>query len=63
MYAIYAYIGVVWGVNVGIYGSPMECSGGIPHVFQPVPSPKLTFGSWTLIFGKVYLQGTVVHLH
>ena len=20
MYAIYAYIGVVWGVNVGIYG-------------------------------------------
>ena len=24
MYGIYAYIGVVWGVNVGIYGSPME---------------------------------------
>ena len=27
MYAVYAYIGVVWGVNVGIYGSPMECLG------------------------------------
>ena len=27
MYAIYAYIGVVLGVNVGIYGSPMECLG------------------------------------
>ena len=25
--AMYAYIGVVWGVNVGIYGSPMECLG------------------------------------
>ena len=24
---IYAYIGVVWGVNVGIYASPMECLG------------------------------------
>ena len=22
---IYAYIGMVLGVNVGIYGSPMEC--------------------------------------
>ena len=27
MYAIYAYIGVVWVVNVGIYSSPMECLG------------------------------------
>ena len=27
MYAIYAYIGVVLGVNVGIYGSPTECLG------------------------------------
>ena len=27
MYAIYAYIGVVLGVNVGMYGSPMECLG------------------------------------
>ena len=27
MYAIYAYIGVVLGVNVGIYGSPIECLG------------------------------------
>ena len=27
MYAIYAYTGVVLGVNVGIYGSPMECLG------------------------------------
>ena len=31
MYAVYAYIGVVWGVNVGIYiyiySSPMECLG------------------------------------
>ena len=27
MYAIYAYIGVALGVNVGIYGSPMECLG------------------------------------
>ena len=26
-YTIYAYIGVVWGVNVSIYGSPMECMG------------------------------------
>ena len=24
---IYSYIGVVWGVNVGIYSSPMECLG------------------------------------
>ena len=22
---VYTYIGVVWGVNVGIYSSPMEC--------------------------------------
>ena len=29
MYAIDAYIGVVWGVNVGIYSSPMECMGNI----------------------------------
>ena len=29
MYAIYAYIGVVLGVNVGIYGSPMCCVWGI----------------------------------
>ena len=27
MSVIYAYIGVVWGVNVGIYGSLMECMG------------------------------------
>ena len=24
MYGIYTYIGEVWGVNVGIYGSPTE---------------------------------------
>ena len=30
MCAIYAYIGVVFGVNVGIYGSPMECLGIAP---------------------------------
>ena len=27
MYDIYAYIGVVLGVHVGKYGSPMECLG------------------------------------
>ena len=27
MYGIFTYIGVVLGVNVGIYGSPMECLG------------------------------------
>ena len=28
MYAIYAYVGVVWGVNVGIsYMAYMECLG------------------------------------
>ena len=27
MHVIYAYIGEVWGVNVGIYDSPMECLG------------------------------------
>ena len=37
MYAIYAYIGVVLGVNVGIYGSPMECLGVTLKVFQPTP--------------------------
>ena len=27
--AIFAYIGVVWGANVGIHGSPMERLGWI----------------------------------
>ena len=27
IYMPYAYIGVVWGFNVGIYSSPMECMG------------------------------------
>ena len=30
-YEIHAYIGVVWGVNVGIYSSPMECMGNSGH--------------------------------
>ena len=30
----YAYIGVVLGVNVGIYGSPMECLGHFHARFQ-----------------------------
>ena len=34
MDAIYAYIGVVLGVNVGIYGSPMECLGMSQHFMQ-----------------------------
>ena len=36
--AIYAYIGVVWGVNAGICGSPMECLGFV----WPLP-----FNGWT----------------
>ena len=36
MYAIYAYIGVVSGVNVCKYGSPMECLGMIyRYIFIP----------------------------
>ena len=41
-------VGVVWGVNVGIYGSPMECLGmrypvspGHPVVSCPVLRPSL----------------------
>ena len=34
MYGIYAYIGVVWGVNVGIYGSPMERLGNYIILYQ-----------------------------
>ena len=32
------YIGVVWGVNLGIYGSPMECLG--PWVRQGSPGAR-----------------------
>ena len=39
MYGIFTYIGVVWGVNVGIYGSPMECLGNI-ILHDLSPSPK-----------------------
>ena len=30
MYAIYAYIGVVWGVNGGIYSSPWSVWAYVP---------------------------------
>ena len=44
MYRIFTYIGVVLGVNVGIYGSPMECLGILPTTAttrraSPVRSP------------------------
>ena len=29
MYSIFTYIGVVWGVNVGIYMAYMECLGTV----------------------------------
>ena len=43
MYAIYAYIGVVLGVNVGIYGSPMECLGNM-NVYSRLVSTPPIFG-------------------
>ena len=43
MYAIYAYIGVVLGVNVGIYGSPMECLGILYYIAVRLPE-KSTAG-------------------
>ena len=40
-----AYIGVVLGVNVSIYGSPMECLG-----IAYVQSPRiLTIFKWTFV--------------
>ena len=43
-----AYIRVVWGVNVGIYSSPMECMGMVVSFFSPtsgfVPIPGLAGG-------------------
>ena len=51
MYAIYAYIGVVWGVNVGIYMAHMECLGSCPAIvvkvrgrwFQPAHLARLSW--------------------
>ena len=38
MYAIYAYIGVVLVVNVGIYGSPMDLDTPPLRPIAPIPS-------------------------
>ena len=39
MYAIFAYIVVVPGVNVGTYANPMECLGLLPFEgFQSILS-------------------------
>ena len=46
MYGIFTYIGVVLEVNVGIYGSPMECLGND----RPSNSPRVSCESpiaWT----------------
>ena len=58
MYAIYAYIGVVWGVNVGMHGSPMECLGmssSNPHGDRADRVPCLAPGGskWFGEFGSM----------
>ena len=57
MYAIYTYIGVVWGVNVGIYGSPMECLG---FVLSSLHGPPFSYR--TVRFGSDWggCQGPVI---
>ena len=56
MRAIYAWIGVTWGVNDGIYGSPMECLGcgrqryGLAPpcaIFEPL-NPSRIFSTYSL---------------
>ena len=58
MYAIYAYIGVVWGVNVGIWQSPLVASGmnhGVPTSLpHPPDAPPRTLRARTL---RSFAQG------
>ena len=42
MYGIFTYIGVVLGVKVGIYGSPMECLGIEKHITASRSVPRQT---------------------
>ena len=44
---IYAYIGVVWGVNVGIYG--IHEASGLWHIWMQVfiqPDLEMALDSW-----------------
>ena len=42
MYAIYAYIGVVWGVNAGIYGIHGVCGLALFVVFNTVVTRSIS---------------------
>ena len=57
MYAIYAYIGVVWGVNVGIYGSPISrvwaaTSGLVPSIHQGKQQEHVLVRAMALWYGS-----------
>ena len=49
MYAVYAYIGVVWGVNVGIYGIHGVSGKGDWVMFPPRRVTKYLDHSWVQV--------------